>query len=94
VLTLEGGGDMSTDPFQLDGGRYAVHYSFGGDCYYGASLEVTSGDTLAMHDLGTGTGPVEGDTNAYNVKTGEYYARVITGPAPDCPWMITVTAAS
>jgi hypothetical protein len=94
VLTLEGGGDMSTDPFQLDGGRYAVHHSSGGDCFYGASLEATGVDVLAMHELGTGTGPVEGDTNAYNVEPGEYYARVITGPPPDCPWTITLTAAS
>jgi hypothetical protein len=46
-----------------------------------------------MVDLGTGTGPIEGDANAYNVEAGDYYVRVITGPAPDCPWELTLTPA-
>lgn len=90
--TLSGGGDTSTDPFTLDGGRYAVHYRFDGSCYYSATLESPSGEPMLV-DLGTGDGPVEGDTNAYAVEPGDYYVQVITGPAPNCPWEITLTPA-
>lgn len=92
-VTVSGPGDMSTNPFTLSGGRHQVHYRFDGDCFYGASLEPVDGGLL-LADLGTGMGPVEGDTNVYDLASGDYYVRVITGPAPGCGWEITLTPSS
>jgi hypothetical protein len=80
--TLNGDADASTDPFTLDGGRYAVHCRFAGDCYYGADLQSPSGESMLV-DLGTGSGPVEGDTNAYKVRAGAYHVQAITGHSPN-----------
>lgn len=90
--TLSGGGERSTDPFELDGGRYAVTYKLDQDCYYSASLSPVEGDGIP-ESLATGTGPIEGDSNVYDVTGGEYYVEMITGPDPDCPWEITLTPA-
>jgi hypothetical protein len=92
-VTLSSGGQQATAPFHLEGGRYTVHYRFGGNCYYGADLESTSADASVHEDVGTGMGPVEGDTNIYGIESGEYYVDMITGPVPDCPWEIVLTAA-
>jgi hypothetical protein len=91
-IVLSGTGQQQTDPFRLEGDRYAVHYRFDGECFYGATLQSTSGG-LVYEDLGTGMGPVEGDTNIYGIGASEFYADVITGPAPDCPWEITIARA-
>lgn len=39
----------------------------------------------------TGDGPVDGETNVYGLESGNYYLNVITGPAPGCPWTVTLT---
>jgi hypothetical protein len=91
-VTLGAGGQQATAPFRLDGGRYTVHYRFGGDCFHGGTLQSTSTDAFVYEDVGTGTGPIEADTNVYGIESGEYYIDMITGPAPDCPWEIVLTA--
>jgi len=92
TATLAGDGQMSTDPLHLDAGHYEVHFTYGGTCYFAASLDrLTGGNVGGVGALGSGTGPVEGDTNVYDVEAGEYYVDVITGPAPGCPWEITLS---
>jgi hypothetical protein len=91
-VTLGADGQQATAPFRLDGGRYSVHYRFGGNCFYGATLQSTSNDASVYEDVGTGTGPIEADTNVYGIESGEYHLDMITGPAPDCPSEIILTA--
>jgi hypothetical protein len=90
VVTLSGDGDQNTDTFQLNRGDYEVAYSFTGNCYYGGTLRDPDGDFL-YEDLGSGSGPVSGNTNVYDLDGGTYYVDLITGPAPSCPWLITLT---
>lgn len=83
---LSAGGEQTTASFPLAGGDYTAAYSFGGECYYSVDLEA-SGSVSA----GTGNGPVEGTTNVYGLRPGDYHLQVITGPDPDCPWTVTLT---
>jgi hypothetical protein len=89
-IVQSGQGDGQTAPLEVPAGTYAVHYNFGADCFYGGTLERTDGG-FELIDLGSGQGPLEGDTFVYNVEGGEYYVAMITGPAPGCPWEITLT---
>lgn len=90
--TIGANGELSTDPFDIDGGRYVVTYRLDGDCYYSARLSPVEGD-LIPESLAVGRGPVEGEGNVYDVAPGSYYVEMITGPDPNCPWEITLTPA-
>ncbi len=90
-IVVSGPGVQLTPPFEVPAGDYAVHYNFSADCYYSTNLVPVGGETYDGFDLGSGTGPVEGDTYAYGVESGEYYIDLNTGPAPNCPWEITLT---
>lgn len=90
-LVFSAAGEQQTAPVQVAAGNYSVHYKFDGPCYYSGQLEPTDPDSFEMLDAGTGSGPVEGDTNLYNVEGGEYFVGMITGPAPGCPWTVTLT---
>lgn len=92
-IVQTGQGDGQTPPLDVPAGNYAVHYQFDGTCFYGGTLvPIDSADPLDFpQDLGTGTGPVAGDTNIYDVPGGTYYVKMITGPAPGCPWTVTLT---
>ncbi|MGK2852756.1 MAG: hypothetical protein ACSLE3_01395 [Microbacteriaceae bacterium] len=91
-VTLSAEGEQNTAPFHLDGGSYAVTFTFSGGCYYGADLQGASTDPGRPESLASGSGPVDGTTNVYKVDEGEYYVEMITGPPPSCPWSITLTA--
>ena len=84
-----GQGAAKTPPFKLKGGSYTVHYKFDGECFYGGTLDSTGGG-FDYNEVGTGQGPVEGDTNLYNISGGEYFINMITGPAPSCAWTVTI----
>jgi len=90
-IVQSGQGVGLTPPFEVPAGDYAVHYNFGQDCYYSGDLRPTDGDEFDGFDIGSGQGPIEGDTYAYDVPGGEYYIDLNTGPAPNCPWEITLT---
>jgi hypothetical protein len=90
-IVQSGVGVQLTAPFEVPAGDYAVHYAFSDDCYYSSNLVPVGGETYDGFDLGSGTGPVEGDTYAYGVEAGEYYIDLNTGPAPSCPWEFTLT---
>jgi hypothetical protein len=95
TVTLTGEGEMSTDPFDLAGGDYKVAFDFQGSCYYSATMYEQDAEPGSIdgipEEVGSGDGPVAGDTNAYRVESGSHYVRVITGPPPGCPWTITLT---
>ena len=86
--TLSAKGATNTRKFTLAGGDYTVTYNFSGSCFYGANLQQSaSGGT----DLASATGPIKGTNNVYGVTAGSYYIYMISGPAPDCPWTLTLT---
>lgn len=91
VVTLTGQGQEATDPFELAGGSYLVAYDFQQDCFYGAVLKDPSGQDFVYENVGTGSGPVKGETNLYDIDPGTYFVDVITGPPPGCPWSVTLT---
>lgn len=88
-VTVSAEGENTSDPFTLAAGRYTVHYRYGGSCYYAPSIEALSGGVGDFY--ASGDGPVEGDTNLYEVQDGQYFVEMITGPSPGCPWMLTFT---
>lgn len=92
TVSQRGGGQLNTDPFQLAGGSYTTEYTLGGSCFYGARLEPApsgvGGDGLFSVD-----GPRQGSNRVYGVKSGSYFVDMITGPAPGCPWTVTIRAA-
>jgi hypothetical protein len=90
-MRFEAGGETQTEPFNLTGGSYHSRFKFSGDCYYSVSLNRTDGEYVANGELGSGMGPIEGETNLYNLQTAEYFIKAITGPAPGCKWEITLT---
>lgn len=87
-ITISGEGEASTAPFELDG-DYVVDWTTGGDCYYSADLETT-GDEFVFETLFSASAATSGQTFIYGYR-GEFYADVITGPAPGCPWSATLT---
>lgn len=90
-IVQSGQGDGQTAPLNVPPGNYTVSYKFDGECFYGGSLEPLDSSGFEYHDLGTGQGPIEGGTNLYDVQGGEYYVKMITGPAPGCAWTVTLT---
>jgi len=87
AFTLSGQGETSTPPFELDG-DYSIDWTTGGDCFYSADLEST-GDEPVYETLFSADAATSGQSFVYGV-SGEFYAEVITGPAPSCPWEMTI----
>lgn len=87
-IVLEGTGQTETAPFRLNGGRYRSTWETFNDCYYSAELEPGLFVTVL-----NAQGATTGETFINNVKAGEYYVDMITGPAPRCRWKITLTKA-
>lgn len=92
VHQFSGAGQKNSDPVQIRGGSYIVTWKGSGTCFYGASLNPTSGGPGGRHSLGSGTGPIEQTDNVYGVPAGEYFLEMISGPAPGCPWTLTLEA--
>ncbi|WP_160664984.1 hypothetical protein [Pseudarthrobacter sp. ATCC 49987] len=82
---------MNSKKFALKG-SYSVTWTTLGSCYYSATLKTedrpVGGETAfsALHEA-SGTG------NIYGLKAAAYYLDVITGPAPNCGWTVTLTPA-
>lgn len=90
-VTLEADGDRTTDIFRLSGGDYTVTYNYSGDCFYGPSLESHDEDFAKQESLPSGSGPVSGEDNLFNVAPSDYFIDMISGSPPDCPWSVTLT---
>jgi hypothetical protein len=67
------------------GGDYSFQWETVGDCYYSADLEDGNTSLFAADDATSGTGYV------YDLKSGDYFVQMITGPAPGYGWTITFT---
>jgi hypothetical protein len=89
-VTFSAQGQQTSAPQNLRGGNYKVHYVFGGDCAYYASLKGVSNGVDKL-DLATGSSKTAGDTYAYGLPSGAVYIDMNTGPSPSCPWTITLT---
>ena len=63
--------------------RGAVRY-----CYYSVALEPTS---LFDGDIIIADSATSGEQFLYDLKAGKYHVETITGPAPSCPWKVTLT---
>lgn len=87
-IVLKADGDTTTAPFRLQGGNYSAKWqTLGpGDCYHGGHLMPGS-----FANLVNAQGITSGETYVPGVKAGEYYVRMITGPAPRCRWQVTLT---
>lgn len=91
--TLQGRGDVSTEPFAIAGGRYTLSYNYDGDCFFAPSLhDPLSGEPVLFTSLPTSTGAASGQDNLYGVPAGTYYLDMITGSS-DCTWSLTFTPA-
>jgi hypothetical protein len=89
-IVLKADGENTTAPFQLKGGNYkSTWQTFGpGDCYHSANLYPGSVSLMSAEGI------TSGETFVPNIKAGEYYVKVITGPVPRCRWQITLTRAA
>jgi hypothetical protein len=86
--TLEGGGERATEAFRLEG-DYVVTITTGSDCFYGFDLD--NADTSRTEEsLGLMDEPGSMTTNLFAIPSGRYFIDVITGPAPSCPWTVTI----
>lgn len=92
ALSWSGTGQQRTDRFHLTGGSYKATWRFGADCSYFTSLKLADG-TQGSEDIGNARGPIDGTNNLYGIEAGDYYVDVNTGPAPGCPWTITLSEA-
>lgn len=89
--TIQGTGEVNTEPFRLDGGDYTVAYNFSGDCIYGAYLSRTV-DGESEESIATGDGPLQGQTIFYDVAPAEYFIKMIANDPETCAWTITFTS--
>lgn len=89
-MTVQGGGRGSSAPFTLGGGDYSVAYSLGGECVYFGQLRSPTGPTWPI-EFSPHSGPAHGGTTIGGVPPGDYIVDVTTGPAPACPWVISLT---
>lgn len=90
ALSWSGTGAQKTDRFHLPGGAYKATWRFGADCSYFTSLKLADG-TQGSDSIGDARGPIDGTNNLYGIEEGDYYVDVNTGPAPGCPWTVTLT---
>lgn len=87
-IEVTGSGIMTSSPFQLAGGDYAVVWaakdtnSTGVGCYHGATLRSTSGDVLEFLVNELVDGDASGITHIYSIKRGTYYIDATSG----CAW--------
>lgn len=92
TITVSGQGDENSDPFLLEGGNYTISYNFSGSCEYGAFVEPTNNNNIIGFDVARGTGPIQGDTNQFDVAPTEYFVDMIASTTQGCPWTITFTS--
>ena len=88
-VTVSSQGDGNTAPFELSAGDYVATISFGADCAYYLDLEPTP-DDRQDHDIGNSSEAQDQTNYLYGVEEGRYYIRANTGPAPACPWSVTL----
>lgn len=95
-ITFEGRQDKNTDPFWLSGGNYRVRSSAtpraGSSigCFHSVGLApVTPGGRSFLGGPGSVEGgeTVTAETNVYNVPSGNYYVKVISGCSR---WKVTI----
>ena len=86
-IVLTGPGQMDTQKMRL-GGTYAVAWTTAGDCVYYGSLE--GGDAF-LSDVFSASTETSGTNTINDLAPGDYYLKVITGPAPECGWTVTLT---
>lgn len=89
-LTFAGDGQQNSEPFILLSGAYIATWEGTGSCFYGPSLNRSEGGLAGLHDLGSGKGPIKHTENIYGVQADGYFLHMITGPAPGCPWTLTL----
>ena len=90
AVSLQGDGGLSSDPFVLDPGDYRVAWTATGDCYYGFDLKPLDGQWPYVPLASPGEVAAGGD-NVYDVDGGRWYVKVHTGPAPACPWTLSLS---
>lgn len=88
-VTVSSQGDGNSAPFELAAGDYVASITFGADCAYYLDLEPTP-DDRRDHEVGNSSEAQEQVNYLYGVEEGRYYIRAITGPAPSCPWSVTL----
>jgi len=82
-ITLIGSQDLSTKPFELVGGNYAIGWlasrSSTTGCFFDALLRGSNNGVTEIfgHSAASGANSTTGETQAYNVKNGQYYVHVI-----------------
>lgn len=86
-VMLSGDGKTQTAPFRLAGGRYKSTWQTFNDCAYYGHLYPGRAEPL------TADGATTGETFMNDVKAGEYYVDMNTGPVPRCRWQITLQRA-
>lgn len=82
--SFSGEGEQRTPPFQLNAQSYQTSVNVGGDCFYAFDLRHLDGSLAAGLDRAEAS-------NLYGIEPGEYYLEVTTGPAPGCPWSVSLT---
>jgi hypothetical protein len=88
AIVLKYDGVQDTAPFQLQGGRYRSRWETFDDCEYFGDLKPGNFPYVLR-----AASAVSGETFINNVKAGEYYVHMNTGPVPKCRWQITLERA-
>ena len=80
-IIYSGQGETNGTVKKIFTGNYKVNWITQGECYYSARL--SSGDRIFSVD-----GTASGFDYLYDIKEGDYFLSMITGPSPSCPWSI------
>jgi hypothetical protein len=89
-ITIEGGGDGNSAPFDLAGGDYLASVRFGANCTYFIDLEDVGREIRLRHKIASALDAQTQENFLYVVTPGRYFIRVTSGPAPRCPWSVTL----
>lgn len=94
-ISFEGSGTMNTKSFNLAGGNYTISWSSSPrtgstSCSHGGYLEAVDSSVRMLETFGVSprNGETErGSTEVYNIKSGDYYFKFITG----CDWTVEIS---
>jgi hypothetical protein len=94
-VRVQGTGTVKSRPFELRGGNYTIAWTArprqgSNSCFHGGSIRPVDGlggETVASATL-QGNAEAKGETQAYNLKPGQYYADMNSGCGD---WTITIT---
>lgn len=91
ALTFTGKGESNTDSFYA-AGSLKVSWITNGNCVYILDLKPVNGDFRLQKTLLNFYGAGTGSNRVYSIENSLYFIEATTGPAPSCPWKVTLTS--